>query len=212
MVREAPPAAAPVEGGLTEPSFRAIFGSGVFSFVREGALPLGAFYLGLRVQGLAAGIVASTLASAALYAYERRAGREGLLVRLSLGFVFVQSAVGLAANSATVYLAQPVILAAVWGLAFLASIPLGRPLAGVLACAWYPFPQAFRESSEFKRVYRNVSLVWAAYFLGRSALRLGILLDGSIGSFLAVTVVTGTPVMILLFAWSVRYAIREFSD
>ncbi len=212
MVRNAPAPVAPVEAGLTEPSFRAIFGSGALSFLREGALPLGAFYLGLRLHGLAAGIAASMLASAVLYLYERRAGRAGLLVRLSLGFVLIQSAVGLAANSATVYLAQPVLIAAAWGVAFLVSIPFGRPLAGTLACAWYPFPEAFRQSSEFKRVYRNVSLVWAAYFLGRSALRLAMLLDGSIGSFLAVSVVTGAPVMVMLFAWSVRYAIREFSD
>ena len=205
-------AAEPAEVVLTEPSFRRVFSLGALSFVREGSLPLGAFYLGLHFQGLAAGIGASTLTSALLYIYERRAGREGLLVRLSLGFVLVQAAVGLAANSATVYLAQPVLIAAAWGLAFLVSIALGRPLAGTLACAWYPFPEFFRKSSEFKRVYRNVSLVWAAYFIGRSALRLAILLDGSIGSFLAVSIVTGAPVMVLLFAWSVRYAIREFSD
>lgn len=205
-------AAERAEASLTEPSFRTIFGSGALSFVREGSLPLGAFYLGLHFQGLTAGIGASVIASAVLYLYERRAGREGLLVRLSLGFVLLQSAVGLAADSATVYLAQPVLIAAAWGIAFLVSIPLRRPLAGVFACAWYPFPEAFRESSEFNRVYRNVSLVWAAYFLGRSALRLAILLDGSIGGFFLVSVVTGAPVMVLLFAWSVRYAIREFSD
>jgi len=114
--------------------------TGLPGFLREGFLPLGAFYGGLRLDGLAAGIVAAALASVLIYIYERRAGRDALLVRISLGFVVVQSIVGLAANSATVYLAQPVLLAAAWGLAFWVSIPLGRPLAGALACAWYPFP------------------------------------------------------------------------
>ena len=72
------------------------------------------------------------------------------------------------------------VISAVWGLAFLVSVPLGRPLAGALACAWYPFPPAFREGTTFRRVFGIESLVWAGYFLGRSALRLALLLHGSL--------------------------------
>jgi hypothetical protein len=212
LVRAAAPTAAPAEGELTEPSFVAIFRAGASGLLREGFLPLGAFYVGLRLEGLAVGIAASAAASVLIYLHERCAGREGLLVRLSLAFVLVQSAVGLLANSAVVYLAQPVLAAAVWGLAFLVSVPLGRPLAGALACAWYPFPRSFRETPAFKRVFGIESLVWAAYFLSRSALRLSLLLHGSLESFLAITFVTGTPVMLLLLAWSIRFAIRTLSD
>lgn len=211
-MRAAAAAPAPEEAGLTEPSFRAIFGAGAAGLLREGVLPLGVFYAGLRLGDLATGIAASTVASVLLYGLERRAGREGLLVRLSLAFVLVQAAVGLASNSTVVYLAQPVLAAAIWGFAFLVSVPLGRPLAGALASAWYPFPRAFRESARFKRVFGIESLVWAGYFLGRSALRLALLLHGSLEGFLAITFVTGTPVMLLLLAWSIRFSIRSFSD
>jgi len=208
------PTAAPASQAeeLTAPTFLEVFRAGAPGLVREGLLPLGAFYLGLRLEGLASGIVASAAASSLIYLHERRAGREGLLVRLSLLFVVVQSAVGLAANSAVVYLAQPVLVAAAWGFAFLVSVPLGRPLAGSLACAWYPFPRSFRETAAFKRVFGIESLVWAAYFLARSGLRLVILLQGSLESFFAVTVVSGTPVMLLILAWSIRYSIRRLSD
>jgi len=211
-VRAPAAAPAPEEEELTAPTFLEIFRVGAPGVLREGFIPLGAFYAGLRLDGLAAGIVASTAASALIYVRERRAGREGLLVKLSLLFVLVQSAVGLAADSTTVYLAQPVLVAAVWGLAFLVSVPLGRPLAGSLACAWYPFSARFRETPEFRRVFAIESLVWAAYFLARSALRLAMLLRGSLESFFAVTFVTGTPVMLLVLAWSIRYAIRRLSD
>lgn len=200
------------DDGLTEPTFWGVLMTGLPGVLREGFLPLGAFYAGLELSGLAAGIVASALASVLIYVYERRRGRDALLVRLSLGFVAVQSIVGLAAHSATVYLAQPVLLAAAWGLAFLVSIVIGRPLAGALACAWYPFPRWLKESAEFKRVYTVESLVWGAYFLARSALRLAVLLHGSIGGFLVITFLTGTPVTVLLLAWSVRYAIRGLAD
>jgi uncharacterized protein DUF3159 len=204
--------AEPEDRSLTEPTFWGVFMTGIPGVLREGFLPLGAFYAGLELSGLVAGIVASALASVLIYVYERRHGRDGLLVRLSLGFVAVQSIVGLAADSATVYLAQPVLIAAAWGFAFLGSVVVGRPLAGALAGAWYPFPEWLKESRDFKRVYGVESLVWGAYFLGRSALRLGMLLHGSIGSFLVVTFLTGTPVTILLLAWSVRYSIRGLAD
>lgn len=210
-MRAAAAAPAPADAELRAPTFFEVFRAGVPGFLREGFLPLGAFYAALRVGDLAAAIAASAAVSLLIYLHERRAGREGLLVRLSLGFVAVQSAAGLAANSTTVYLAQPVLAAAAWGLAFAGSVPLGRPLAGALACAWYPFPGWFRETAEFKRVFGVVSLAWAAYFLARSALRLAILLHGSLESFLGIAFVTGTPVILLLFAWSIRYSIRRLS-
>ena len=211
-MRASAAAPAPEEEELTAPTFLGVFRAGAPGFLREGFLPLGAFYAAFQVGNLTTAIVASAAVSLLIYLYERRAGREGLLVRLSLLFVVVQSVAGLAANSTTVYLAQPVLVAAAWGLAFLLSVPLGRPLAGSLACAWYPFPRSFRETAAFKRVFGIESLVWAGYFLARSALRLVILLRGSLESFLAVTFVTGTPVMLLLLAWSIRYSIRRLSD
>lgn len=208
-MRAATPAAAPAEAELTEPTFLGIFRAGAPGFLRDGFLPLGAFYGGLRLGGLSVGIGASVALSLLVYLYDRRSGRESLLLRLSLAFVLVQSAIGLASDSTTVYLAQPVLATAVWGLVFLVSVLLGRPLSGTLAEAWYPFPPGYRDTAPFKRVFGTISLVWAAYFLGRSALRLAILLHGSLGSFLAISFVTGTPVMLVLLAWSIRYSIRR---
>jgi hypothetical protein len=200
------------EVSLTQPSVWSVLRTGLPGFLREGFLPLGAFYVGWRLSGLAAGIAASAALSVLVYALERRAGRDGLLVRLSLAFVAAQSLVGLLAHSATVYLATPVLANAVWGFAFLGSVGIRRPLAGALACAWYPFPREFRETAEFKRVYGVESVVWGVYFIARSALRLAALLHGGIGSFLVVAFITGTPMMLGLVAWSVWYAIRRFSN
>jgi Protein of unknown function (DUF3159) len=211
MVRGTAPAPEQ-ESGLIEPQFRRIFFTGLPGFLREGFLPLGAFYVALRLSGLAAAIVAAAIVSLLIYGYERRAGRDGLLVRLSLAFVAVQSIVGLLAHSATVYLAQPVIANLAWGVAFLVSALVRKPLAGALASAWYPFPRWFRETPQFKRVFGVESVVWGAYFVGRSALRLVALLQGSLESFLAVVFITGTPAMLLLMVWSIRYAIRELND
>lgn len=197
---------------LPEPTFRGILRAGLPGFLREGFLPVGAFYLGLKLGGLAVGIGASTAASVAVYVLERRAGRDALLVRISLGFVLVQAVVGLASKSTTVYLAQPVLLTAAWGLAFLVSVPLRRPLAGALACAWYPFPRWFRQTEQFKRVFGIESLVWGAYFFARSGVRLMALLQGSLESFLLIVFLTGTPAMLALMLWSIRYALRRLAE
>jgi hypothetical protein len=199
------------EGGLSAPSVRSIFLGGIPGFLREGFLPLGAFYVGLRLGGLGAGMAAAAAASVLVYLWERRAGRDGLLVRLSLAFVAVQTVVGVVSQSTTAYLATPVLANAVWGAAFLVSAALRRPLAGALACAWYPFPRAFRQTDEFKRVYGVESIVWGLYLLLRSALRIGALLEGGVEGFLVVTFLTGTPTMLALLAWSVWYAVRRFS-
>jgi hypothetical protein len=200
------------QGGLTEPTFGGILRTGLPGFLREGFLPLGAFYVGLKLGGLASGIAAAAAASVLIYLYERRAGRDALVVRISLGFVVVQSVVGLLANSTTVYLAQPVLLAAAWGLAFFVSVAIGRPLAGALACAWYPFPRWFRETAPFKRVFGVESLVWGAYFLARSGLRMAALLNGSLENFLLMSFLTGAPATILLMVWSIRYSMRHLAD
>jgi hypothetical protein len=213
MVRETPEAPSERnEGGLTQPTFRGVLLTGLPGFLREGFLPVGAFYVGLRLGGLVAGIAASTLVSILVYLYERRVGRDGLLVRISLAFVAVQAAIGLAADSTTVYLAQPVLANAAWGLAFLVSALIRRPLAGALACAWYPFPRWFRETEPFKRVFGVQSLVWGSYFVARSAVRLAVLLNGSLESFLVTVLLTGTPMMLLLVVWSIRYAIRGLAE
>ena len=213
MVRETPETPAGRDkSSLTQPTFRGVLLTGLPGFLREGFLPIGAFYGGLRLSGLVAGIAASSAVSVLIYLYERRAGRDGLLVRISLAFVLVQGAIGLAADSATVYLAQPVLANAAWGLAFLVSALIRRPLAGALACAWYPFPRWARETDSFKRVYGIQSLVWGAYFLVRSGVRLAVLLNGSLESFLLTVFLTGTPMMFLLILWSIRHSIRGLAD
>jgi Protein of unknown function (DUF3159) len=199
------------EDGLSRPTFGSIFLGGLPGALREGVLPVAAFYGGLKLSGLAAGMAAAAAASVVVYALERRAGRDGLLVRLSLAFVAVQTVIGVISDSATAYLALPVLSTAVWGLAFLGSAVVRRPLAGALACAWYPFPKEFRQTDSFKRVYGVESIVWGVYLLSRSVLRLVVLLYAGVGGYLLV-VLTGTPLTIALVMWSIWYAIRRLDD
>jgi Protein of unknown function (DUF3159) len=191
-------------------SFRSIFLAGAPRFAREAFGPVAAFYVGWKVGNLAVGIVLASAVGIALEVYERRNGRSGALALISVAFVLVQAAVGLIADSAVVYLAQPVIVGAIWGIANIVSALIGRPLAGVFADSWYAFPPAIKASQTYRRVFGIESIVWGAYLLARSGVRMLVLATGSIGAFVLVQIATGFPLTIALVVWSVWFAVDRF--
>ena len=195
---------------VQEPSFRSIFLAGAPRFARELFGPVVVFYVGLELSGLVAGIVLASAVGIALDLYERRRGRAGALALVSVAFVIVQAVVGLATDSAVVYLAQPVLVGAIWGVANIGSAVIGRPLAGVFADAWYSFPPEIKASRTYRRIFGVESVVWGVYLLARSAIRMFVLAKGSIAGFAAIQIVTGLPFTIALVAWSISYAVRGF--
>lgn len=196
---------------LPEPSWRLLLGRGLPSLTLEGFLPILVFYAAWRLGGLGTGIAASAAAAGAVVLWQSHRGLDVGLAAVSCLFVAVQALVALAAHSATVYLAQPVLFSACWGVAYLVSAAIRRPLIGTFAQAWYPFPPAFRQSDVYLREFGMQSVVWGVYSLGRSGLRLGLLLAGGIGGFVVVSFVTGTPVLVALVLWGVWHARRVFS-
>jgi Protein of unknown function (DUF3159) len=206
----APTPLAARELGATDANFRSIFLAGAPRFAREAFGPVAAFYVGWKVGNLAIGIVLASAVGIALEVYERRHGRSGALALISVAFVLVQAAVGLIADSAVVYLAQPVIVGAIWGIANIVSALIGRPLAGVFADSWYAFPPAIKASQTYRRVFGIESIVWGAYLLARSGVRMLVLATGSIGAFVLVQFATGFPLTIALVVWSVWFAVDRF--
>lgn len=184
---------------------------GLPQFGAEALAPVLVFYATWKVAGLGPAIAVSTLVYLAFAAVLMRRGREVTLLAIGVLFVLIQAVVGLASQSATVYLAPPVLLSAFWGIAYFVSIAIRRPLIGVFANAWYPFPAWFRASEPYQREFGMQSLVWGMYCLARAALRLWALLDSGVASFVLVSVVTGLPVVIALIAWGIWHARRVFS-
>ena len=195
---------------LPEPNVRSIFRSGAPRFARELFGPVLGFYVAYELGGLTAGIVTATVIALAIEAYERKHGRRGALALVSAAFVVIQGVVGLLADSAVVYLAQPVLVSAIWGIANLVSAAIGRPLMGVFADAWYPFPDFVKASRTYRRVFGFESVVWGVYLLARSGVRMLVLWTGSVGFFVAIQFVTGIPFIIALVLWSLWYAVRGF--
>jgi len=197
------------QAGLPEVSAGEILREGGPRMAAHAGAPVLFFYAGWKLSGLLVGVLLATAVGVSAYLYERHRERPGMVARIALLFVFVQGTIGLIAGSAKVYLAQPVVLNGLLGLVFLVSTLRGRPFAGMFAEEFYPFPPEVKASQTFKSAFSRVSLVWAAYLLARSVLRL-FMLQYSVDAFVVVNVATGFPIISGLMAWSVWYISRSF--
>ena len=196
---------------LPDPTWRLLLGRGLPQFAVEAIGPVLAFYAAWRLWGLAAGILGATVVSLALAAVLLRRGGDVGVVALGAVFVVIQAVVGLVSHSATVYLAQPVVFSTLLGIAYLVSVVAGRPLIGVFASAWYPFPAWFKATEAYRREFGLQTLVWAAFCFVRAALRLLVLLHSGVGSFVVISLLTGVPPYAALVAWGIWHARRSFS-
>jgi intracellular septation protein A len=179
-------------------------------FARDAFGPVLVFYAGWRLIGFRAAILAATALAIAAYVWERRQARSGIMAGIGLGIALVQATAGLASGSTTGYFAPPLIVNGAYGVAFLVSVVIGRPLAGVFAQETYPFPPQVKASRTFRRVFARISLAWAAYLLCRTGLRFFALLRSSVELYMVINVVTGIPFTAALMSWSIWYSVRSF--
>jgi hypothetical protein len=179
-------------------------------FARDAVGPVLAFYLCWRLVGLGTAIAVATALSAAAYGWERRQGRPGIGAALGLAITLTQAVVGLTTGSAIAYFVPPLVVNGLWGLAFLGSAAIGRPLSGVFAQETYPFPDAVKASRTYRRVFSTISVVWGVYFLARTAIRLVALSWRNVDLFIVINIATGIPFTAALMSWSIWYGVRGF--
>jgi hypothetical protein len=212
MVREAGAAPSLAElNALPEPTWGLLLQRGLPLTLVEGIVPLSVFYAVWRTVGLGPAIVVGTALSLAICWWEARRGHSAALAAVSAGFIVVQAVVALAMHSGTVYLARPIAVSFAWGIGYIVSVLVHRPLIGVFAELWYPFPRWFCASRPFRAEFGMQSLVWGAMYLMRAAAGLLLLLAVGSGAFLAFSFVTGLPATIALVVWGLWHARRRFS-
>jgi intracellular septation protein A len=186
-----------------------LLGSGP-RFARDAFGPVLAFYVLWKLAGVVWGILAATAVALLALRYERSRDRSGILVRLALALVLIQAVVGIVTRSAELYLIQPVIISGLWGVAFIGSAVIGKPLTGVFANELFPFPDEVRRSETFRRVFSRLSYAWGAYQLFRSGLRAATLLGLGVDLYVVVNLATGVPMIVGMMSWSIWYAVRSF--
>ena len=186
-----------------------LLGSGP-RFARDTFGPVLAFYIGWKLGGLVVGIAISTVVAIGAWLYERRQSRPGLMARLTLAVVVFQALIGLASSSEVAFLAPQVIVNLAWGIAFLVSAAIGRPLTGVFAAEMVDMPPEVRASATYRRVFGRISAAWGAFMVVRSGVRFALLMWVGVDAFVASNLLTGAPLMALLMTWSIWYGTRAF--
>ncbi len=185
------------------------FGTGP-RFARDAFGPVLTFYVVWKLLGIVPGILAATVVSLVAVRYEQRRERSGVIVKIALALVLIQATVGIVTRSAEIYLIQPVIVSALYGLAFLVSPLLGKPLTAVFANELYPFPVEVRESETFRRVFSRLSYAWGGYQLVRSAVKAAALIGLGVDTYVVVNLLTGAPMIAGMMSWSIWYGVRGF--
>lgn len=193
---------------MNGPSFRQLLLGGGPRFMRDAFGATVIFYVGWKWHGLVLGVVAATVWTIGVYVWERRNGRPGLAARIGLAIALVQAIAAFASQSPIGYFAPPVIVNTIYGVAFLVSVMIGRPLAGVLALETYPLPPEVRALPGVRRTFAHISVVWGLYLIFRGAFRLVVMLNYSVDVYVAANVATAGPMIAGLMTWSFWYGLR----
>lgn len=152
----------------------------------EGVLaPVAVFYAALVLLGFHGALIAAVgwVYLGVLWRVVRRRPVPGTLLLAAIG-VTARAVVSAATGSVVIYFLQPTFGTLLVSMTFLASVPLGKPLAQKLAVDMVPLPDAFLAHERVRQFFLRISLLWSIVLLANVAITLWLLLSQSIGVFL----------------------------
>ena len=133
-------------------------------------VPAIVFYSLFVTFGIWTAIVACLCWSYGAIAVRALTGRRtsGMLL-LTAGVLTLRTLVALAAQSTFIYFLQPVLTDLLLGTTFLVSALTARPLVARLAGDFYPLTDDLHARPGIQRLFRRLTLVWAAALLAKAA-------------------------------------------
>jgi hypothetical protein len=176
--------------------------------VAEGMIaPVAVFYAGLVLLGLGGALVTAVawVYGGILVRLVRRRPVPGTLLLAAVG-VTVRAVLAAVTGSTVVYFLQPTLGTLLIAMAFLASVPLRRPLAAKLATDLVPLPDGFLKNERGHRFFLRLSLLWSLVFALNTALSAWLLFGHSIAVYLWIR----TPAVGLLGAAAILVSVWGF--
>lgn len=161
--------------------------------VVEGKLvPVVLFVVLLELTGSTWALLAALAWSLASIGYRRATGRRvpGLIV-LSAVALAARTVAALASGSLFVYFLQPTLTTIVVGLAFMASVAVGNPLALKLACDVLPFDDSTTSHPLVRQFFVRLSVLWAFTSMVNASITIWLLVTQSTTTFVLVKSVLG---------------------
>ncbi|WP_242614413.1 DUF3159 domain-containing protein [Actinomadura roseirufa] len=182
-------------------------------FVEGVIAPIAVFYLALLALGLNGALIAAVawVYGGIAYRYWRGHPVSGMLMLAAVG-VTVRAGLAAATHSAVVYFLQPTLGTLAVSLSFLASVPLGRPLAKKLARDMAPMPEAFLRHARVHQFFLRISLLWSLVLFANVIISLWMLFNESLGMYLWVRtgLVAGLGALgVAVSVWGFRRCVRH---
>jgi hypothetical protein len=177
-------------------------------------VPTALFYVTWLTIGHAAAFIAALVWGYGALARRLHAGRRvpGILVLALIGLT-VKTALALATGSAFLYFAQPILGTSLVALVFLASAVTSRPFVARLAGDFYPLTPEIAGRRRVRRLFRNLTLLWAGVNLLNAGAGAGLLVSLPTAVFIptktAVALCITAAGVVTTVVWSLRVARRE---
>jgi len=167
------------------PKFKVLLRHAVPRFVEGVIAPVVVFYVALVALGQTGAVVVAVawVFGAIAIRLARRNPVPGALMLAALG-VTARAALAVGSGNPKLFFLQPTLGTLLVSGAFLASVPLGRPMAQKIATDLVPLPEAFLAHGRVRQFFLRISLLWALVFLVNAAVSLWLLFHESLDTFL----------------------------
>lgn len=150
-------------------------------------VPAVAFYGFFALFGVWTAIIAAlvwTYGAIAWRALSRRR-TSGLLILTAI-LMTGRTALALVADSTWLYFLQPIISDGIVATAFLLSLASARPMVARLAGDFYPMDHELAMRPRIRRLFRNLTVLWAVLGLLKASMTLWLLQSQSLDTFILV--------------------------
>lgn len=191
-------APAPGAEAAPRPSLTAVVRRVSLSLLIAVVVPAVVFYGFFVFAGVWAAIVTALLWSYGAIAWRMMTRRRtsGLLILTAL-LLTGRTALSAVADSTWLYFLQPVISDGAVALLFLLSLASARPMVARLAGDFYPMDSELAARPRIRRLFRNLTILWAVLGLAKASTMLWLLQSQTLGTFVLVKSISMLAVNVL---------------
>jgi Protein of unknown function (DUF3159) len=160
------------------------------------------FLILFKTIGLNAALIGAGAAALAVVAVRALRGQQLTSAWYGVAGVAIGAAIAKTTGNGSGYFIPKVASNAVYGLAFLVSVLIGKPLIGIAWAFFHRQPFAWGYRAEVRRVFSALTLMWAGAYFFRAAVYGVLITDDKdrTGTLATASVVLGLPLTVLLVA------------
>jgi uncharacterized membrane protein len=170
-------------------------------------IPAVLFYGVFVVAGVWPAIAAALVWSYGAIAWRAATGRRtsGLLILAAI-LLTGRTVLSVVADSTWLYFLQPIISDGVVAALFLLSLASARPMVARLAGDFYPMDHELAMRPRIRRLFRNLTILWAVLGLAKATATLWLLQSQSLETFILVKSIVMLAVNVLAAVATIAFA------